>query len=300
MRGTGDVVPAMALDGKASSDMIAPLGTGDLQVGASGATAAFYNAIDRGVGVRMVADKGRVIPGRSYESILVDKRLWDSGEIRSMADLRGRPVADYQESSTTSAFLNAGLEKVGLTIADVNRTYITGAQHPAALQNGSVVASVTPEPYGTAAIDQGIAVRLPESDDMYPNQQTSVLLYGERFISEDADAAQRFMVAYLRAARTYSDAVGPDGRLTGPAASQVVPILAQRTGATEDVLRRITVNGVDPDGAMNREGIERDIRFYAAGGWLTNPGVSLDDCIDLGFAQKASAELGPYSPPASR
>ncbi|MEO3858603.1 ABC transporter substrate-binding protein [Acrocarpospora sp. B8E8] len=275
-----------------SSDMIAPLGTGDLQVGASGPTAALYNAIERGVKVRIVADKGRVLPKTSFEAILVDKRLFDSGTVKSMKDLKGKVVADYAESSTTSAFLNAGLEGAGLTLKDIKRTYLTGSQHLAALQNGSVVASVTPEPFATAAVDSGFAVRLPESDTIYPDQQTSVVLFGERFGQESA--AQRFMKAYLQGARAFNDAIGADGKLTGPKADEVIRILSERASTPAETLRKIVVNGVSPDGELNMSSLQRDLDFFKAGGWLTNPSMTLQDSVNPSFAQRAAQELGPY------
>ncbi|SDH51057.1 ABC transporter substrate-binding protein [Pseudonocardia oroxyli] len=278
-----------------ASDMIAPLGTGDLQVGASGATAALYNAIDRGVQVRIVADKGRIQDQASYMAILVAKSLYDSGQVTKPADLAGRPVADYAESSSTSAFLNAGLAQAGLTLQDVNRTYLTGSQHMAALENGSVAASVTTEPFVTAALNSGAAVRLPESDSMYPEQQTSVVLYGERFAAEQPEVADRFMRAYLRGVRAYNDAIGPDGKLSGPNAPKVIEVLAERTQVPADTLRAIVVNGVDPSGEPNSASLQKDLDFFRQGGWLTNPAMNLQDSLDLSFVQRAAQGLGPYT-----
>ncbi|MEU7812299.1 ABC transporter substrate-binding protein [Pseudonocardia sp. NPDC049154] len=278
-----------------ASDMIAPLGTGDLQVGASGATAALYNAIERGVKVRIVADKGRIQDTASYMGVLVAKPVYDSGQVTSLADLRGRLVADYAESSSTSAYLNAGLSGAGLSLADVNRTYLTGSQHMAALENGSVAASVTVEPFVTAAVNSGAAVRLPESDRMYPEQQTSVVLYGERFATEEPEVADRFMRAYLRGVRAFNDAIGPDGKLSGPTAPQVIDVLAERTQTPKETLQAIVVNGVDPSGAPNEESLQKDLDFFRQGGWLTDAGMSLQDSLDLSFVQRAAQGLGPYT-----
>ncbi len=49
-----------------AAKMIAPLGTGQLEVGAGSPTAGFYNAVARGLDVRMVADKGSMPPGYGY------------------------------------------------------------------------------------------------------------------------------------------------------------------------------------------------------------------------------------------
>ena len=82
-------------------------------------------------------------------------------------------------------------------------------QHVGALVNAAVDASVTAEPSATQAIATGAAVRF--ADDVYPDQQVAVLLYGGDFIRKRRDAAQRFMIAYVKAAR-YFNAALKDGR----------------------------------------------------------------------------------------
>src|ERR1700728_4089964 len=71
----------------AGSQEIAPLGTGELEVGSGAASVGLYNAIARGVGLRIVADKGHTEPGNGYQSLVVRKALIDSGKFKSLADL---------------------------------------------------------------------------------------------------------------------------------------------------------------------------------------------------------------------
>ncbi|TMG99217.1 MAG: ABC transporter substrate-binding protein, partial [Betaproteobacteria bacterium] len=59
--------------------MVAPLGTGQLDVGAGSVSAGLYNAVARGIDIKIVADKGSTPPGYGFQPLLVRKDLVDSG-----------------------------------------------------------------------------------------------------------------------------------------------------------------------------------------------------------------------------
>src|SRR5262245_3563100 len=46
-----------------AAQMIAPLGTGELDVGGGTVSAGFYNAVGRGIGMKIVADQASIKPG---------------------------------------------------------------------------------------------------------------------------------------------------------------------------------------------------------------------------------------------
>src|SRR5208282_1999206 len=62
-----------------AAKMVAPLGTGQLDVAAGAPSAGLYNAADRGIDVRIVADKGSDPKGYGYLPLMVRKTLIDSG-----------------------------------------------------------------------------------------------------------------------------------------------------------------------------------------------------------------------------
>jgi NitT/TauT family transport system substrate-binding protein len=69
--------------------MIAPLGVGQIDVGAGASSAGLYNAVARGIDVKIVADKGSTPSGYDYMPLIVRKDLVDTGKVRSFADLKG-------------------------------------------------------------------------------------------------------------------------------------------------------------------------------------------------------------------
>ena len=69
-------------------EMIAPLGTGQLDVGGTSTSAGLFNAVERGINIKIVADKGSTPPGYGYQPILVRKDLVESGKVKSFADFK--------------------------------------------------------------------------------------------------------------------------------------------------------------------------------------------------------------------
>ena len=136
----------------------------------------------------------------------------------------------------------------GLKWGDATPVYMGFAQHPPALANGAVDASITNEPTSTFIQRQGSAIRFAGNDEFYPNQQTAVLLYGDPFIKNRRPVALKFMRAYLRAVRFYNDALA-DGRLAGPNGPEVVSILTKYSALKDaDLYRVITPPAIDPNG----------------------------------------------------
>lgn len=278
-----------------AAKMIAPLGTGQLEVGAGSPAAGFYNAVARGLDVRMVADKGSMPSGYGYLPLMVRKDHVDSGKVKSVADLKGMKIALPAQGTTTDSTLNEALRKSGLKWTDVEVVYLGFPQHVVAFQNKAIDASVTTEPSATRAEQLGVAVRYMAGDAAYPNQQVAVILYGGRFIKEQPDIGRKFMKAYIRAVRDYNDAL-KGGKLAGPTAQEIIGILTQYTTIKDPkVYASITPNGCNPDGNFNVASLRKDLDFFKERG-LIEGNVNVDQVIDASFVNAALKELGPYKP----
>lgn len=75
------------------AELIAPLGTGQLDVTATPLSTALLAAADRGVDLKIVADKGLSLPNWEYAWIVLRKDLFDSGQVKTPADLKGMKIA---------------------------------------------------------------------------------------------------------------------------------------------------------------------------------------------------------------
>jgi NitT/TauT family transport system substrate-binding protein len=169
-------------------------------------------------------------------------------------------------------------------------------QHLVAHANKAIDASMTNEPTTTEAVKQGVAVRVAGNDDIYPNQQTAVVLYSENFMRQRAQLALKFMRAYIKAVREYNDAL-KDGHIAGPNADEVVSVLTEYTFIKDPKVHRgITPAAIDPDGRMSIEGLRNDLQFFKERKLLQDPTMLVERIVDTSIVEKAVAELGPYQP----
>src|SRR5205807_3600842 len=135
-------------------------------------------------------------------------------------------------------------------------------------------------------------VRFMDTNEFYPHQQISVIFYSEKLATQRKVVAQRFMRAWLRGVRTYNDALA-GGRIAGVGADEVVSTMAKSFNMNPALVRDMYSHAVDVTGAVNAAGIQKDLDFFTRQGWVTGQ-IKASDVIDMSFAQKTSAELGPY------
>jgi NitT/TauT family transport system substrate-binding protein len=277
-----------------AAKMIAPLGGGELDVGGGTVAAGLYNAVERGIHVRIVADKGSVTDTMEYSTLVIRKDLVDSGRYKTLADLKGMTVAVASEGTGSESSLNEALKKGGLKFSDVNVVFMGFPDMLLALRNKGIDAAVNNEPTLTRVQEDGIAVRASK-DVIYPGQQTAVVLYSETFAQQRRPVAQKFMNAYVRAVRDYDNALRND-TLSGPNADEVISILTEYTAIKDRSLYgKMVPFAVNPDGRVNAATLKNDFDFYRQQ-HLVSGKVTVDQVIDSSFADEAVKTLGPYQP----
>src|SRR5271166_7075678 len=278
-----------------AAQMVAPLGTGELEVGGGTVSAGFYNAVGRGIAMKIVADQASIRPGYGFSSLMVRKDHVDSGRYKTFADLKGMKVAVGAPGTGSASALNEALKKGGLKFSDVDVVYIGFPEHLPAYRNKAIDASITNEPTMTRMIEDGAAVRVAGNDVTYPGQQTAVTSFSDQFIRR-RELAERFMRAYLRGARVYNDAL-KDGRLAGPKADEVIAILTRYTPIKDaGMFRRMVPSWVNPNGEVNMASLRKDLDFFRELGLIEKKEISVDDVVDGSFAKAAVMQLGPYQP----
>ena len=274
--------------------MIAPLGSGQLDVGGGTVAAGLYNAVSRGINVKVVADRASIKPGYEYSTLVIRKDLVDSGKYKALKDLKGLKISTAGQGAGSESALNEALKKGGLRYSDVSVAYMGFPETYAALANKAVDGSIVNEPTLSKLITDGIAVRA-SPDVIYPGQQTAVLLYSQAFAAH-RDVAQKFMVAYIRALRFYNDAY-TGGKLAGPKGDELVSILTEFTGEKDPTgFRTMTPFAANPQGYVNTRSLVNDLAFYRSRGLIQDPALNVDNIIDGSFVSAADHELGSYRP----
>jgi len=270
---------------------MAPLGTGELAVASGATSAALYNAVRRGVPLKIVADKAKNPPGFGFESLMIRKDL--VGTIKTLADFKGRKIAISAAGNSEDFLVDYALRKAGMTIHDVEPVYLGFPQHIAAFTNGGIDVSLTVEPSISSILKADKAVRFLGVDEFYPQFETAVIFYSEKFIKERAEDARKFMRAYLRGARDYNDALDGD-RLTAAAAADVIPILTEYSFIKNpDVYKAMRSHYVDPDGTNNVASLKEVWQFFK-NEKMIDGSVTVDEVVDPSFAKWAAEQLGPY------
>ena len=277
----------------AAARMIAPFASGDLDVGGGGIAAGLFNAVNRGVGMRIVADKSTSAPGRSTAALVVRKDLVTAGRYRGPVDLKGLKIAVPAPGTGTSTSIHTFLNKHSFGLKDVDLAYMSFPQMVQALQNRAVEGAFLTEPGLTKAIAEGTAQVVANDDEMLPNHQIAVTLFSERFIKADRKVAVGFIKAMLKGTRDYNDAV-KEGRLAGPGAESIIAILTEYSAIKDPaVYRAIKVHSCDPNGLINLESLAVDLAFFRSEG-LIEGSISLASAVDASLAEEAIRDIGIY------
>lgn len=268
--------------------MVTELANGNLDVSGGSPGAGLYNAVRQGIQLKIVADKGSALPGHGYFAFLVRKDLAD--KIKTPADFRGRVIAVTGHGRGASSEVTIGrvLASANLKEADVKLINMTFPDIIAALGTGRAEIGVVAEPLVTQAVEKNIAMIWKRSDEVYPNQQYGALMYGPSMI-KNPELARKFMVAYLKGARFYNDA------LKGKAPrAELVSILTKHTSVkTPELYGKMVFPGLHPDGNLNVAGMEYDAKWWTANGRMKEL-VDPAKLVDMSYAEYAVKQLGAY------
>jgi NitT/TauT family transport system substrate-binding protein len=271
---------------QAAAPIATAVATGQVDVGATGLTAALYNIVLGGERLWIVADKGREWPGYPLTAIVVQKELWDAG-LRSVRDLKGRRIGVTQLGSTFHYHLGNVLEKEGLRLEDVRIVPLQamGAAMEA-LKGRQVDAVMLPQPFPGTAEAEGFGRVLAWGGDLLP-WQIAAIFYSRRFAA-DRERALAFMKGYVQASRYYHDAVL--ARRSGPPYEEVVAVTARYTGARPEIIR-LGFPYQDRDGRLMVQDIEKQMQWWVRHGFMKAT-LPLAEIVDTSFVEAAVAALG--------
>jgi NitT/TauT family transport system substrate-binding protein len=279
-----------------ASEAVPSLGTGQIDVGNGAPGAALFNAFQRGVGIRLVAEKGSAAPGRAVQAIVVRKDLYDSGAVRGPADLSGRRLAMPTISGSASEnVIHRYMQTAGLRARDIDLLSMGFPDMAVALAGKAIDAAWMLEPFMTHAVDNGDGVVLLREDEIFPYHTSTSLLYSDVFIREKPELARRFMVAHVKGLRFFADATsGKDPEKF----KEMVDILLKVSPIRDrTIYERMRYSGPNPDGNVNIDGLKDDQEYFIMAGVQTER-ADIDQLVDLGFSRYAVEQLGgPYRPP---
>ena len=266
---------------QAAAPISTAVAAGQIDVGATGLTAATYNIVLGGEPMWIVADKGREWPDHRLTAIVVQRDLYDAG-VRTVVALKGKRIGITQLGSTFHYQIGNVLEKEGMRLRDV--TLVPLQAMPAALEalkGRQIDAVVLPQPFPGRAEADGFGRVIAWGGDLFP-WQIATVFYSKKFAADRARGVS-FMKGYVKSSRYYYDAVL--AARPGAAYDEVIAVTARYTGAPEAVIK-LGLPYQDRNGRLWVEDIQRQMTWWQRHGFIKAT-IPLKDIVDTSFVEAA-------------
>jgi NitT/TauT family transport system substrate-binding protein len=253
-----------------NSEMVPSLSTNRVEAGGVSVNAAMWNAVARGVQLKVVLDHGSFRPGQASSSLVIRKDLYDAGRGHTLDDLRGLNLVNTPPGKATTNFcaMAAGLRRAGVSPDDVGIQPLPFPDMVPALANGAIDGALLAEPFVTHARRQGTIVRVMGQDAMYPYFSVNVVGFSLG-LYENRPAARGFVRAYLRAVRDYQATI--EGRAADADRAPIDESIARYTRIDLDTVREMAPVGFSPNGLPNLDSILYCYPFFRELGAVPEP-----------------------------
>ena len=239
------------------------------------ASAGLFNAVAEKAPFRIVADKGQTREGYGFSLLAVRKDLVDSGQVKTFRDLKGKKIAILAKGNIQHYLVGKMAEEVGLTINDVELTFLGAPNQVTAFETKAIDAAYAVEPWAARFTERGVAVpfRTPDQVKGLGPVQVGVIIYSGKFIKERRPVAQRWMNAYLKAAELFHK--------SGTKDPQIAAILEKYTKVPAKVIQGAIPPYQDPNGRPLLENFADQAQWFAANGMQQK--MNIDNALDLSF-----------------
>jgi NitT/TauT family transport system substrate-binding protein len=258
-----------------AAKMVPALVAGELEVSVGSASAGLFNAVAEKAPFRIVADKGQTREGYGFSLLAVRKDLVDSGEVKTFKDLKGKKIAILAKGNIQHYLVGKMAEEVGLTINDVELTFLTAPNQVTAFETKAIDAAYAVEPWVARFAERGVAVRFRTPDQVkgLGPVQVGVIIYSGKFINERRPVAQRWMNAYIKAAELF--------HTRGTKDPEIAAILEKYTKVPAKVIQAAIPPYQDPNGRVLRENLADQAQWFSSNGMQQK--VSIESALDLSF-----------------
>jgi len=235
--------------------------SGDIDIGFTGFTAAFYNLAGKG-GLKVIAGTAREAPGFQNTAYVASKRAYDAG-LRTLADLPGHSVGITQTGSTFHYSLGLLADKLKFDIATIRVVALQSLPNvAAAIKGGQLDAALTAATTITPVVASGDAVVLGWVGDETP-WMLGCVVASSATIEKQHRLTEKVLAAYRRGAEDYTRVLlqrSADGRFVrSPEGDAMLAIISKYTGQQVEQLR-IGLSVVDP--SLDTADIARQVAWF--------------------------------------
>lgn len=244
-------------DKSGTAETIQLLATGQSQAGGSTWGSSFFNSIDLGATVAVVAQLAKINPDPAAKSpvpLIVSKERFDAGEITSVADLAGGSVGIPGPGGFGEYSVYLAITRGGLSMDQVELVNVPPPVAAEGLVNRSFDAAWTIEPFATGWADAGLTVSI--SDDHARGVELGFLAFNNEWLEANTDAAILFTAAYLKASRELDAG--------GWADPEIQAIVSRWTNLEADFLTQIGLTIRSEDGSLDIDSIRDQEAYFAS------------------------------------
>jgi len=179
----------------AGADSMSLVAQGQIDVAAAALSAAFYNAVNRGLEVKFVASTGYQPRRGQPSALLIRQDLYDGG--LRIPGLRGKKIGWIGNQGAASAYYVARiLRKDGLRLTDIEPLNIPNPEQQTALEHKAIDALFTSAPFSEEFAQKRLATIVGSPP---PGIAASGIFFGPALL-RNHDSASAVMTALRKAA----------------------------------------------------------------------------------------------------
>jgi NitT/TauT family transport system substrate-binding protein len=271
-----------------SANTIALLATNRLQIVAGGVSAGYFNAIEKGLPIIIIADRVSTPIGHN---LMLRPDLKD--KITSLAQLKGKVIASNGAGSVSTYEVGKMLETAGVAISDVDVKIFPFTQMPVAFANKAIDAGIVIPPFVSEFLEQGHAVGFAEPDLLVkPSPMTiAVIMVNSDWAKKNTALLRNYYTAYLRGVRDYCDAYHG-----APVKEEVIAALIRHGSERRpELLYKYPWPARSPNGRINIASM-LDMQDWFINNGYAHAKFPAERLVDLSYADFAVQKLGPYVP----
>jgi len=269
-----------------ASNAMALLASGRMQVVEGGLAAGYWNALAQKLPVIMALERGS---SPVYHDLLVRPDL--AGQIKTIADLKGRTVAIVAPGSSAVYEVGKVLETAGLTLKDIEIKYMPFPQMGVAFANKAIDVADEVPPFGSVILAEKLGAKWIDPDDYITPQPTSFIAYmaNTDWTAKNPELARKFFLALVKGGRDYCQAYHD-----GPNRQEVEDILWKYKAVNDRaLLHTMPWQARDPNGRFNMASV-LDVQDWYLKEKMINQKEPAERLIDTSYADYAAKQLPPF------
>jgi NitT/TauT family transport system substrate-binding protein len=269
-----------------TANVIALLAQNKYQIVAGGISAGIFNALEKDLPITILSDRVSTPIGHN---LMLRPDL--KGTVKSLKDLKGRPVASNGAGSVSTYETGKMLEREGLTLKDVDLKIIPFTQMGVAFKNKAIDAGLLIPPFTWNIEAQGLAIPFADVDELVePRPMTiAVIMANTDWAKANPDLVRRYMTAWLRGAREYCQAYhGASNR------QEIIDELVNtKTAPSRELLEKYPWPARSPNGKINTTSM-LDINKWYVTNKMSAKEFPAQRVVDSTYIDYAIQKLGPF------